>query len=808
MTGEAEADPQDADLLARQIVDSVHEGVVVYGPDLRIRWWNPHMERLSGLAADQVLARHPAEVLPADQGAANLDRVAAALRGEVPPRTEVALRAPTGDTRWYSEATTPLYAASGAIVGALTTLRDITERREAEVTVRASEAKYRLLFDQASDGIALMAVADGSLQVNDAFAAMHGYRPEEMRGLALGDLDTPEAARLAPERLRRLLAGEAMTFEVEHRHRHGHTFPLQVSARVVRMDGQSYFLGFHQDISERHQAERRLRESEDLLDMAFNLNPDVAVITRLRDHRVLRVSAGVHTFFGFKPEEIVGRTTLEAGLWAHPQDRDEMLRQLSAKGFCRELRALLRRKDGICFPGLLSGQVFVYDGEPHLVTTVRDITQRVRSEQSAAADLAVQRLRNEMLLIEEDAQWDRLVAALARELRALVAFDGCSVNYLRGDDSRLAYAVSADGHVRAYTHWEAHPALRRAVATGQPVVRSRADDTDFDAKLGAAVQWVLDVPFMGGTLAINRCDDTPFTADDVSLVARFAPAMAEGYRRVEDLRERRRLAAELEQQRVHAIQADRLHALGEMASGIAHELNQPLNGIRAFAEGVLLAPRLGWTPTLDETCEVLRDIVVQVDRITEIIDHVRFFARADASREASEFPVTDAISGALKLMTSQLRVHGIAVVQQVSADVPLCRGWATQLEQVVLNLLSNARDALGVRAERQRRGDPGVATTWRPQVTIAVSGAIADRVCVSVADNGDGVAPEAAARIFEAFYTTKPPGKGTGLGLAIVRSIVDRHRGAIEVDNRPGEGVTFTVVLPAADPAGGVRSGD
>ncbi len=144
------------------------------------------------------------------------------------------------------------------------TVRDITERKRVQEQLTESEARYRALFDQAANGIVFMSLDQRTTVMNQTFASMHGYdSPEEMEGLGLKDIDTPETARLAPERLRRLMSGEPMVFEVEHYRKDGSTFPLEVSARVIEFGGMRYFLGFHQDITERRRTQAALQESEE-----------------------------------------------------------------------------------------------------------------------------------------------------------------------------------------------------------------------------------------------------------------------------------------------------------------------------------------------------------------------------------------------------------------------------------------------------------------------------------------------------------------------------------------------------------------
>ncbi len=295
-----------------------------------------------------------------------------------------------------------------------------------------------------------------------------------------------------------------------------------------------------------------------------------------------------------------------------------------------------------------------------------------------------------------------------------------------------------------------------------------------------------------GTVRVVRVEAGELSLDDGG-----RPVAISGI--AQDVTERRALEAQIEQQRLRAQQADRLQALGEMATGVAHELNQPLNGIRAFAEGLLIARQRGWQVTPETQIETLRDIIDQVDRMTAIIDHMRVFARDPSRQQPQSFALTEPVAGALRLMGAQLRVHGIRVSQDAADDLPVCVGWPNAVEQIVLNLLSNARDALDARRRRQKAHAEDTSPDWRPELRLQLAVA-ADRrhVQLAVADNGGGIASGTLERIFEPFFTTKEPGEGTGLGLAISLGIAERHGGRIQVENRPGDGVTFTLVLPTA----------
>jgi signal transduction histidine kinase len=305
----------------------------------------------------------------------------------------------------------------------------------------------------------------------------------------------------------------------------------------------------------------------------------------------------------------------------------------------------------------------------------------------------------------------------------------------------------------------------------------------------------------------SECETVNYTYGgrrlDVLLKWSVAPGHEHSYARVLvsifDITARKRLQAEVEEQRLRAMEVNRLQALGEMAAGVAHELNQPLNGIRAFAEGMLLGLRRGWETTEAQTADTLTEVIRQVDRMAAIIDHMREFSRDRSRAEAVQFPATQVFDGALRLMGAQLRARGITVAVDLAPDLPDLIGHPSQLEQVALNLIANGRDALECR--RQGRNPEG----WKPQLRLAIYlDAVPGYVCLCVADNGGGVPPELATRVFEPFFTMKEVGKGTGLGLSIARRIADQHGGSLRLDNRPEEGATFILRIPVAssDPSG------
>jgi C4-dicarboxylate-specific signal transduction histidine kinase len=247
--------------------------------------------------------------------------------------------------------------------------------------------------------------------------------------------------------------------------------------------------------------------------------------------------------------------------------------------------------------------------------------------------------------------------------------------------------------------------------------------------------------------------------------------------------EMERREQELRDKQEQLVQAGKLATLGELTTGVAHELNNPLNNIGLYLGNVLDRIELGEL-TADSAREDLEKAMEQVRKATEIISHLRTFGRA-ASVAFEPVDVDEAIVRALSLMREQLRLRAIGVDLELCPDELVVHGNPIQLEQIFINLLTNARDALEeVPVERKR-------------IRIA-SSLERDRIKIVFADTGPGIPLGISQRVFDPFFTTKEVGAGTGLGLSITYSIVKEHGGDISLARTPGGGAAFTVELPVS----------
>ncbi|HET7746162.1 MAG TPA: ATP-binding protein [Vicinamibacteria bacterium] len=281
-------------------------------------------------------------------------------------------------------------------------------------------------------------------------------------------------------------------------------------------------------------------------------------------------------------------------------------------------------------------------------------------------------------------------------------------------------------------------------------------------------------PSLGAIYVDNPETSAPFSADSLKAaeaLARHAGLAIENARLFEREKETIR---ELQQAQDRLLHSEKLATIGQMAAGIAHELNTPLTYIMGNLE------LLQVHPLTDPQRDMVTSISRGADRIKSLSQSLLAFSRP-SNEELIPVAVNDVIERALELCHYQVLKGGVSLVRDLTPSAPRVRGVANQLEMALINLVVN-----GIHAMEGRGGTLTVGST--------VDG---DRVHVTVSDTGSGIPEAIRPTIFEPFFTTKPEGKGTGLGLSTVMMVVERHRGQIDFTTAEGRGTTFKITLPA-----------
>src|SRR3954447_16047940 len=303
------------------------------------------------------------------------------------------------------------------------------------------------------------------------------------------------------------------------------------------------------------------------------------------------------------------------------------------------------------------------------------------------------------------------------------------------------------------------------VLTRQPPEMLRAD---FDRvfQTGEILQDELDVT-LGGELRSFRLSKIPMRldGDEISHVITIG----------EDVTESRRIQGQI-------MQSEKLAAIGQLAAGVMHEINNPLATISACVAAIggrMDALRPAERTRVDEYLEIIDK---EVDRCTRIVDGLLDFSRPKGKAKA-EVALNGVLEETLFLLKHHQKFKRLTLIRELDGSIPAITGNAEQLTQVFMALMLNAVDAM-----HEGRGKLTVRTGRNPNHS--------DEVLAEIEDNGVGIPRSDQSKIFEPFYTTKPPGRGTGLGLSICYGIVEDHRGRIEVESQPGRGSTFRVFLP------------
>ena len=247
--------------------------------------------------------------------------------------------------------------------------------------------------------------------------------------------------------------------------------------------------------------------------------------------------------------------------------------------------------------------------------------------------------------------------------------------------------------------------------------------------------------------------------------------------------------AQLRESIAQMMSSEKFTALGEMAGGIAHELNQPLNVTKIICQGILNDIRKDRL-SLEELKKDLPEVVFQMNKMAEIIDHMRSFTATRDKVWKKPFEINSVIENAFKFTGAQMMAHGITVKKELASALLILTGDQIKIEQAILNILANARNAV------EESGKKNILVkTYQIENT--------NNVCVEISDNGSGIPEDVRDKIFQPFFTTKNalapdgrPVKGTGLGLSVALKNVKDHGGEIDLASQVGQGTTFKIILP------------
>lgn len=493
---------------------------------------------------------------------------------------------------------------------------------------------------------------------------------------------------------------------------------------------------------ERQRAEQALRESEKRFRLLYE-NAPLAYQSLDADGRFLEVNAAWLRLLGYLREEVIGRSVLECLTPPCQELFRERFPRFKAAGEMHDVEFDMVRKDGtvviVSVDGLIAYDETREFRETHCI--LHDVTRRKQMEES---------------LREHEREYQTVLQS---------AMDGFAVADARG---RLLDVNEAYCRMIGYSRNEL---LQMSIPDLQAV----------DAQADAA-RYVEEVCRQGFARFESRFRRKDGRLIDVEVSASLVPHVAERcYAFVRDVTERKRSEEQLQRLRSELTHVSRLSTAGEMVAGIAHEVNKPLYSIANYAKACCNVLALD-EPDLEDLREWTREIAAAAARAGEITRRLLdFVRRAEPQRISAR--IGEVIEEAISLLAAETRGLPVVVRRQFADAETVVNVDRIQIQQVLVNLLRNACEALEAKD----------AAAKEVTIRTAVGG---DSVEVSVADNGPGLPDPGASRLFEPFFTTKP--EGLGMGLAISKTIVEAHGGRIWATARPGGGATFHFTLPKA----------
>ena len=493
----------------------------------------------------------------------------------------------------------------------------------------------------------------------------------------------------------------------------------------------------------------------------------------------IRVNDTELSWLGYSREELLGRPIEEV---MTPRSREryrQAFPELKQRGWVRDLEVEIVRKDGSVIPVLVNA------------TAVKDAAGRYLRSRSTFCDIS-ERKRTEALLQASAKQWETTFDAIGEGVCLLDAAQ-------RIVRCNRAMALIQEAPRELLIGRNCCEVFRQGETPGQECLISQVRQSRRRETAMLRLRERLFAVVADPVLLASEVDG----ADEFAGVVYIMSDVTASF---EAERARQAAEHELATQRVLSMAADRLRTLGEMAAAIAHELNQPLSGARGLAEHLLIGMERGWDIPPAKLRERLALIVDQADRMSHIIERVRMFAREAGKLEVHPVQLNDVVRAATGMVGEHFRARGITLECELADALPPVPANTFSLEEVVLNLLTNARDAVVEKTEAEKLPSPsergaGGEGVSRPPArilvrTLARSRETADYGVIQVIDDGIGIRPEILPKVFEPFFTTKPPNRGTGIGLAVSKYIVEQFRGTIEIESQPGRGTTVTIVLP------------
>jgi PAS domain S-box-containing protein len=706
------------------LVEQSNDGIAIIQDGL-IRFANPKILKIYGLTAGETLGKPFLDFVSPEYRDLVVDRYKKRMSGEKTPNIyELEILAKDGSKIPLEiNASRIEYQGSPAD---MVIVRDITDRKRMEL-------EYKTILQTTVDGFWLTDVQGRFLDVNDAYCRLVGYNRDELLKMSIPDVEAIEKPEEIAARIAKVRKVGGDRFETHHRRKDGTIVDVEVSVNYIELAGGRMCV-FVRDITDRKRMGEALKESEEKYRSLVNdISLGIFRSTPGPRGRFLEVNPAMEQITGYSRQELLQIDVCD--LYQHPEERQQCLEEIASAAGMTTRETRFRKKDGteIVVSDTKvairddAGQIIYFDG------ILEDITERKKSEEQ------IKRAAEEWrTTFDSITDWVSIVDKDFKLVRVNKAF--------------------ADAFGKKPGELIGKTCYQVVHKTNEPV-RDCPRRKTLRTKRPAAVEFFepsLEMYLEARTSPIFNEKDEVVACIEVTT----------------DVTERKRMQEQL-------MLTHRLASLGELVSGVAHELNNPLTSVIGFSQ-LLMEGEIA-----DDIREDLSLVYSEAQRAAGIVENLLTFARKHAPAKQLT-RINNVIEDVLKLRAYWQRVNNIEVRRQFASDLPEIMVDFVQMQQVFLNIIINAEYFM-IQAHNR-----GTLTTTTKKV--------GDVVRISFADDGPGIAKENLTRIFDPFFTTKEVGVGTGLGLSICHGIVTAHGGRIYARSQVGEGATFVVELPINSP--------
>jgi PAS domain S-box-containing protein len=587
--------------------------------------------------------------------------------------------------------------------------------------------------------------------VNPAAEAMTGYSARELLGMEFWQVIHPDHRELVRERGLARQRGEPVTwqYEVKLLRKTGESLWVAFSAGLIEFEGQQAVLGTAVDITARKADAAQREATERHLQVLMENSTDVVLIADA-SFNLRYIGPAMERILGLPVEEMLGYDNLDR---IHPDDRAHVREKYAEVAAAPGARASptyrIRHRDGSWRWFESIGTNMLADpGVAGIIVNSRDITDRVEA-QTAYRTLVEHSLQGLMII------QDGRIVFTNPALVDMLGYSAAELLDLGMDEARAF--IHPDDVAAVWLKWH------RRIAGESLSPRTEFRLVRKDGRVCWAETYATEIEYRG------------------------RPAWQVAYLDTSDRHRAEEAARQHQQELAHVL---RRRTMGEMAAVFAHEVNQPLGSIMNYAKGCALRLRNG-NSAPEPLLAALDQIAAQAERAAEVIRRLRGFVRkGELQRQRQQ--LNDLVDEVIHFIAAEAQEHGVRLQVDLAPDLPPLEVDAVQIEQVILNLLRNALEAI--------YEDPGD----RPVLSVRTRRA-GDEVEVAVRDSGAGLHAGVAADLFEPFVTSKT--EGLGMGLSICRSIVDAHGGRVWSVANPDRGMTFHFTLPLPPAAARQASG-